>query len=158
MAQTVQKLRIGELLVRQGVLTEAQVAKIVEEQRRVARPFGDLAERLFGVSPDSIEQAWIDQYVGMGTEIDLDRQRLDVHVLKVLNRRQAWQFRTMPLRYDAHELVAATSREHLKRAVNFAWRRIGDPVYFLIAKRPQLEEFLMDHYPWPAGMELPIAG
>lgn len=151
-------LRMGELLVRQGVLDSEQVEQILHEQQRMPRPFGDLAERMFGVRPDDVERAWIDQYLGLGTEVDLDQQRMDVHVLKLLNRRQAWQFRVLPLRTENNEVVAATCREHLKRAVNFAWGRLNDPVYFLIARRPQLEDFLMQHYPWPAALDLPAAG
>lgn len=154
------KMRIGQLLVRGGALTEQQVADILTEQERSGRPFGDLAERLFGISPDIVEQAWIDQYMAFDTCVDLNTQRIDVEVLKVLNRRQAWQFRLLPLRQENGELVAATTRDKLARAVNFAWRRLHDPVFFLIAQRPQLEDFLMEHYPWPAmeEVELPMAG
>jgi MSHA biogenesis protein MshE len=158
MSQGRQGIRIGELLIEQGVLSAEQVQQILDEQKRAGRPFGDLAERLFGVSPESVEKAWIDQYLSLSTEIDLDQQSVDVHVLRTLNRRQAWQFRMVPMRHEQQDLVVATSREHLKRAVNFAWRRLHDPVYFLIARRPQLEDFLMRHYPWPAALDLPLAG
>ncbi len=150
-------LRIGELLVNQGVLTPQQVDEILQAQKRVARPFGDLAERMFDVSPEAVEKAWLDQYVSYSGEIDLDRQRMDVRVLKVINRRQAWQFRILPMRRENDELVAATSAEHLRRAVNFAWGRLEEPIYFLIASRPQLEDFLMEHYPWPGILSLPKA-
>ena len=142
--------RMGELLVQQGVLTEQQVQAILEEQARSSRPFGDLAERMFNVDADAIEQAWVDQYLSFGTEVDLETQRIDVDVLRVLNRRQAWQFQMLPLRREENELLVATTRERLPRAANFAWRRMHDPVFFLIARRPQLEQFLMEHYPWPA--------
>ena len=33
--------------------------------------------------------------------------------------------------------------------MNFATRSIDEPVYFLIAERQQLREFLMKHYPVP---------
>lgn len=143
-------VRMGELLVEARVLTCEQVEAILAEQKSTARPFGDLAERMFNVSPESIEQAWIDQYLAYGTEVDLDTQRIDIEVLSVLNRRQAWQFRMLPLRREHDEIVTATTREDLPRAVNFAWRRMTDPVFLVIAKRPQLEQFLMSHYPWPA--------
>ena len=41
-----QGIQIGQLLVEQGVLTEAQVAHILTVQSASHRPFGDLAERL----------------------------------------------------------------------------------------------------------------
>jgi hypothetical protein len=151
-------IRIGELLVRHGVLSEQQVFEILQEQKRTQRPFGDLAERMFEVSAEAVEQAWIEQYLTLSPVVDLNEQDIDVKVLKVLNRRQAWQFRMLPLRREEDELVIATTQDRLKRAVNFAWRRVHDPVYFLIARRPQLEDFLMQHYPWPAALNLPAAG
>ena len=146
--------KIGSILAQRGVLTEQQVQEILEQQTKVSRPFGDLAERMFGIDPETVERAWIDQYLSISDEIDLDSQRIDVQVLKVLNRRQAWQFRMLPIRREGNDLVAATTAEHLRRAVNFSWRRLNEPIYFLIAKRPQLEDFLMEHYPWPSALEL----
>ncbi len=155
-------VRIGELLVADGVLTRDQVQAILEQQKRCGRPFGDLAERMFAVDPQSVEKAWIAQYMSYGTEVDLETQQIDVEVLRLLNRRQAWQFHMLPLHYEQEELLVATHREGLCRAVNFAWRRLADPVFFLISKRPQLEEFLQEHYPWPAMHDLtrhlPAAG
>ena len=150
--------RIGEILVAQGVLTEHQVQQILQQQQRIGRPFGELAEQLFGISPDEVERAWIEQYISYGTEIDLDAQRIDIEALRVINRRQAWQFRMLPLAREGGEIVAATSRDRLRRAVSFAWRRFDEPVYFLIARRPQLERFLMTHYPWPSALSLSAAG
>ena len=43
-------IRIGEILVEQGVLTEQQVFEIVAAQRERGVPFGVLAERMFEVS------------------------------------------------------------------------------------------------------------
>jgi hypothetical protein len=154
MVQT-QCLKIGEVLVRHGVLSEQQVAGVLNEQQQSGRPFGELAERMFAVTAEQIERAWIDQYLSYGTEIDLDDQQMDVDVLKLLNRRQAWQFLMLPMRHEGSELIAATCRERLPRAVNFAWRRLRDPVFFLVAQRPQLEGFLQEHYPWPAMDHLP---
>jgi MSHA biogenesis protein MshE len=147
-------LRMGELLVQAGVLTEPQVKEILETQRKTGRPFGDLAERLFEVPTESIEQAWVEQYLQFGTAVDLESQRIDVEVLRVINRRQAWQFKLLPMRYEADELVMATTPNDFKRAVNFAWRKLSDPIYFVLSQRPQLEQFLQTHYPWPAMEQL----
>ncbi len=147
--------RIGELLVRIGALSEQQLQAILEHQKQTNRPFGDLAERMYGVRPDQVEQAWVEQYLSFSTAVDLQTQGVDAEVLRVLNRRQAWQFRLLPLRREDDEVVMATCSEKLPRAVNFAWNRMSDPVYFLIAQRPQLEQFLQEHYPWPAMEDLP---
>jgi hypothetical protein len=145
-------IQIGQLLVQQGVLTEKQVQHIVSLQRQSHRPFGDLAERLYGVSPEAIEDAWVQQYVAMAGVVDLSEMEFDLRCLRYINRRQAWQFQILPTHQDDQHLHVATDAEHLIRAVNFSTRRIDEPVYFVIAHRTQLREFLMKHYPVPEHM------
>ncbi|MGE5611555.1 MAG: hypothetical protein ACM359_20055 [Bacillota bacterium] len=145
-------LPIGELLVEQGVLTEKQVRHILEVQRASHRPFGDLAERLYGVSPEAVEDAWVQQYIRLAGVVDLSEQEVDVACLRLINRRQAWQFHMLPLCQSDNSLSIATDADNLVRAVNFATRKLGEPVCFLIAERQQLREFLMQHYPVPEYM------
>jgi hypothetical protein len=134
---------IGQVLVEQGVLTQGQVDHILRVQRASHRPFGDLAERLFGISPKAVEDAWVEQYSHYVGTVDLE-------CLRLLSRRQAWQFNSLPVNRDADGLNIATSRENLVRAVNFATRSIDEPICFLLAEREQLREFLLKHYPVPA--------
>jgi hypothetical protein len=145
-------LQIGQLLVQQGVLTERQVQHILQVQKVSHRPFGDLAERLFGVSPEAIEDAWVQQYVRSAGVVDLDEHDIDINCLRLINRRQAWQFHVLPLAQNEHGMQAATDATSLIRAVNFSTRRLDDAVCFLIAEREQLREFLMKHYPIPEHM------
>lgn len=142
-------IQIGELLVEQGALTEAQVEQILAAQKESHRPFGDLAERLFGINPKAIEDAWVEQYVRMTGVVDLEDVKIETDCLRLLNRRQAWQFHTLPANRENGELNFATSAENLVRSVNFSSRKIDEPVYFMIAEREQLREFLMRHYPVP---------
>jgi len=142
-------IQIGQLLIEQGALTEAQVQQILEEQKTSHRPFGDLAERLFGVNPKAVEDAWVEQYLRTTGLVDLEETRVETECLRLLNRRQAWQFHTLPTNRDGGELAVATSAENLVRAVNFSSKKIDEPLYFLIAERDQLREFLMRHYPVP---------
>lgn len=142
-------IQIGQLLVEQGALTEAQVGHILKVQRISQRPFGDLAERLYGISPRAVEDAWVEQYIRLVGVIDLDDIAIETDCLRLLNRRQAWQFHLLPLSRPTEGLQMATSPENLVRSVNFATRAIDEPVHFLIAERAQLREFLMKHYPVP---------
>jgi hypothetical protein len=142
-------IQIGQLLVEQGVLTPEQVDQIVKVQQTSHRPFGDLAERLFGIDPKAVEDAWVEQYVRTAGIVDLDSIQIEADALRILNRRQAWQFHLLPLNRDEQNLNLATSSDSLIRAVNFAVRKIDDPIYFLIAERDQLRDFLMKHYPVP---------
>jgi len=141
-------IQIGQLLVQQGVLTQKQVEHILRVQKMSHRPFGDLAERLFGINPQAVEDAWVQQYVRVAGTIDLDEQKIDEQCLRVINRRQAWQFHLLPMN-RSENLNAATSADDLVRAVNFSAHKLDEPVYFQIAERQQLKDFLMKHYPVP---------
>lgn len=142
-------IQIGELLVEQGTLTRKQVDHILKVQKLSHRPFGDLAERLYGVNPKAVEDAWVQQYLLTAGEVNLEDQKVETDCLRTLNRRQAWQFHMLPLNRDNDSMNIATSAENLVRSVNFATRRINEPVHFLIAERQQLRDFLMKHYPVP---------
>ena len=144
-----QGIRIGELLVEQGVLSEKQVSHILRVQKESGRPFGDLAERLFGVNPRAIEDAWVEQYIRQVGIVDLNEVEVETDCLRTLNRRQAWQFHVLPTNRETGELSVATDPDNLVRAVNFATRKLDEPVYFLLAERTQLRDFLMKHYPVP---------
>jgi hypothetical protein len=145
-------IQIGQLLVKQGVLTPRQVDHILEVQRASHRPFGDLAERLYGISPEAIEDAWVQQYVSSVGATDLAIVPVDPDCLHLLNRRQAWQFALLPLHRSDGHLHMATDAEHLIRAVNVTTRRIAEPICFLITDPQQLRTVLMKHYPVPAHM------
>ena len=142
-------IQIGQLLIEQGVLTAKQVEHILRVQKISHRPFGDLAERLFGISPQAVEDAWVQQYIRIAGTVDLDGQKFDEQCLRLLNRRQAWQFHMLPLHRAEENVNVATSAESLVRAVNFSAKKLDEPVYFQIAERKQLREFLMRHYPVP---------
>lgn len=147
--KSVKGIRIGELLVEQGILTGAQVQTILSLQRQSHRPFGDLAERLFDINPRAIEDAWVEQYVRLSGIVDLADQEIEIDCLRRINRRQAWQFHLLPLNAQEGEIQMATNSDNLVRALNFATHSVEDPVYMLIAESDQLREFLMQHYPVP---------
>jgi hypothetical protein len=142
-------IQIGQLLVEQGALSEAQVEHILKVQKMSHRPFGDLAERLYGINPKAIEDAWVEQYLRIAGVIDLRQQEIETNCLRVLNRRQAWQFHLLPMNREEDSLNMATSPQDLVRAVNFSGKTLDEPIHFLIAERAQLREFLMKHYPVP---------
>ena len=142
-------IQIGQLLIEQGVLTSRQVEHILRVQKMSHRPFGDLAERLFGISPQAVEDAWVQQYLRVAGTIDLSEQKFDEQCLRLLNRRQAWQFHMLPMQRAEDNLNIATSADDLVRAVNFSAKKLDEPIYFQIAERTQLKDFLMKHYPVP---------
>jgi hypothetical protein len=126
-------IQIGQLLIEQGVLTQEQVDHILKVQKMSHRPFGDLAERLFGINARAVEDAWVEQYVRLAGVVDLEDQK----------------FHLLPLHREETDVSVATSAKDLVKAVNFSGKKLDEPVHFLIAERAQLKEFLMKHYPVP---------
>jgi hypothetical protein len=147
---TLPGIQIGQLLVEQGVLSQIQVDHILKVQKMSHRPFGDLAERLYGINPRAIEDAWVEQYLRIAGTVDLKEKSIETECLRTLNRRQAWQFHLLPMNRAQENLEVATSAKDLVRAVNFSGKKFNEPVHFLIAERTQLREFLMKHYPVPS--------
>ncbi len=143
--------RLGDVLVRMGILSEEQRDEVLSLQTTSGRPFGVLAEELFGVSPKAIERAWAAQYAGMVGKVDLASERADAAVRDLLERRQAWQFQLLPLRFEGGDLVMATTEAGLPRAMRFVAWAVGVPASFVLAEEQDLLERLNEAYPMPGG-------
>ena len=142
-------LRLGQVLVERGLLTAEQVSSILERQQQSGQPFGVLAEGMFGIHPDRIEDAWAQQYASLTRRIDPAIEIYEQRATELITRRQAWQFRVLPIRFDGRELMMATTADHLRRALRFATRVLGVPTYFVVASSKDLGEALCKRYPLP---------
>lgn len=150
-------LRIGEVLQKRGVLNAAQVQAILDEQSRSHRPFGEIAENMYGIDPTDIEQAWVQQYASLTRHIDVLREETDARAMKAIDRRQAWQFRVLPVRYDGTELMVATTADNLCRALRFATRCLVDPCFLVLTEAQKLGAALERYFPLP-GMDATMLG
>ncbi|MBX3381959.1 MAG: hypothetical protein KF864_00460 [Phycisphaeraceae bacterium] len=146
-----QSLHLGDLLVRNGVLTSTQRDEVLQAQRTRGGPFGALAEEMFGVSAQAVESAWAEQYASFAPHVDPRKVEVNKLALDVLTRRQAWQFCILPLKLHGDDLVACTTQEHLVRALKFAGWRLGHATQFVISDPQHLGEALCKWYPM-AGM------
>lgn len=143
------EMRLGQLLVDGGVLTGSQVEDVLAEQAESGLPFGVIAEDRFGVDPASVEAAWARQYAALTRTVDPRHEVFDDRALLVVTRRQAWQFRVLPIRFDDRELMVATTQLHLRRALRFATHVIGLPVYFVMSDPEALGLALCRHFSLP---------
>ncbi len=141
------RLPIGELLVRERVLTREQCEQVLQRQHATHRPFGELAEQMFGVESSAVEKAWAEQYAATTRWVDPRTERIDPAVREMVTRRQAWQFRVLPMGYDGSELMVCTLQESLVRAMNFAARQIPIQCYFVLATPDALAGALGVYYP-----------
>jgi hypothetical protein len=142
-------IRLGEVLIESGVLSPEQVEKVLSRQRETGEPFGVISEQLCGVEPAAIEEAWATQYARITRRIDPAIEVFDAKAADLVTRRQAWQFRVLPIRFDDGELMMATTRRHLRRALRFATNVVGLPVYLVLAEPLPLGEALCRRYPLP---------
>jgi len=147
---------LGHLLVRNGVLNDGQVRRALDEQGRTGVPFGVACEQLFSVDPRDIEDAWADQYAGLTRTVDLREEHFDSTATGVVQRRQAWQFGVLPIRWDGGELMVATTPDLLVRAHRFMSKHRSEPVYFVMTSHDGLTEALQQTYPLP-GAALPTS-
>lgn len=146
-------VRLGEVLIAQDVLTQQQVNDILEQQQEQQKPFGLLCERMYGIQPEIIEEAWANQYAMLTRTVDPTVEVFDDRAKELVTRRQAWQFRVLPIRFDDSELMIATTQQHLRRALRFANNVLGVPLYFVMTSPDDLTEALCKHYALP-GMSV----
>lgn len=141
--------RMGEILVAQGVLTQDQVEAILDSQRACARPFGLLAEELFGVEGSEIESAWVQQYVEIAQHVDVNTVPRDEGIEHHVSSRRCWQFGVLPIREEGAELIMATTPAHLPRALRFASSVLERPCYFVLTAQEDLAVALDKHHHIP---------
>ena len=141
--------RLGQVLINCGVLTEKQVDSVLTMQQECGKPFGVLCERMFSINPEQIEEAWAMQYAGLTRTIDPSTESFDVEALGLITRRQAWQFRVLPIRFDDGDLILATTAQHIRRALRFATNVITVPVFLVLAEPLALGAALCKHYSLP---------
>ena len=141
--------RLGQLLVDAGVLTHAQIEQVLAHQQGTGEPFGLICENKFGVSPAAIEEAWAAQYARWTRQIDPSVEVFEPRALELITRRQAWQFRVLPVRFEGRELMLATTQRHIRRGLRFANNVLGTPSYFVMATPRDLGAALCKHYALP---------
>lgn len=141
------RMPIGQLMVDRGIITKDQCQQVLDKQRVTHRPFGEICEELLGVKAKDVERAWAEQYASTTRWVDPSMESIDPSVRDLVNRRQAWQFRLLPIGYDGNDLMVCTTKESLVRAMNFATRQLPVTCYFVLATLEQLGEALMRQYP-----------
>lgn len=140
-------VRLGELMVRRGLLSERQVERILEVQAGTGRPFGELAEEMYDLHPQDVERVWAEQYALSASRIDPRTEPVEQAAITLVTRRQAWQFCLLPLRLEGRDLVVCTTQDNLPRALRFVYRRLERPASFLLCDPQPLAEALQKHYP-----------
>jgi type II secretory ATPase GspE/PulE/Tfp pilus assembly ATPase PilB-like protein len=156
MAEQRKKLRLGELLVQQGLITTDQLSIALAEQRHNNTPIGRLLVRLGFVTESAIRDIMA-RTIGQES-IDLGQVVADPEALKLVNQDFARRNRVLPIAYDLTEqtLTIATTEIFNVVAMDQLRGMIGSQVEIktLLASEAQLGDYI-DHF---YGYELSVDG
>lgn len=92
------KVRIGDLLVQNGYITETQLNSALEEQKERKMKLGELLLALGYITPEKFAEALSDQ---LGIEwIDLRTDNIDENALKMINEDLMQRYGAIPFGFD----------------------------------------------------------
>ena len=156
MAEQRKKLRLGELLVQQGLITTDQLGIALAEQKHNNIPIGRLLVRLGFVTEAAIRDNMA-RTVGQES-IDLSQVVADAEALSLVSQDFARRHRILPIAWDAalNQLTIATTQMFNIVAIDQLRALLGPRVELktLVASEAQVEEFIDQFY----GYELSVDG
>src|SRR4029077_16334410 len=150
------KLRLGELLVQQGLITTDQLSIALAEQRHNHVPIGRLLVRLGFVTESAIRDIMA-RTIGQES-IDLAQVVADSEALKLVPQDFARRNRVLPIAFDPGEsvLTIATTQIFNMAAMDQLRAIIGAhmEIKTSVASEAQLEDYIDQFY----GYELSVDG
>jgi type II secretory ATPase GspE/PulE/Tfp pilus assembly ATPase PilB-like protein len=156
MAEQRKKLRLGELLVQQGLITPDQLGIALAEQKQNNIPIGRLLVRLGFITEAAIRDIMA-RTVGQES-IDLAHVVADPEALKLVPKDFARRHRLLPIAYDAdeRELSIATTEIFNVVALDQLRATLGPTIEIKtqLAGEAQLEDYIDQFY----GHELSVDG
>ena len=156
MAEQRKKLRLGELLVQQGLVTTDQLAIALAEQRHNNVPIGRLLVRLGFITETSIRDIMA-RTIGQES-IDLSQVVADPEALRLVPQEFARRNRILPIAYDRTEQVLTLATTEIFNVVAMDQLRamLGPSVEIKtqLAAEAQLGDFIDQFY----GYELSVDG
>ncbi len=156
MAEQRKKLRLGELLVQQGLITLDQLRIALTEQKTQIMPIGRLLVRL-GFVTEAVIRDIMARTIGQES-IDLSQALVDAEALKLVPQEFARRHRLLPIAYDAEKnlLIVAITEVFNVVALDQLRATIGQNIQMktVLAGQAQLDEFIDQFY----GHELSVDG
>jgi type II secretory ATPase GspE/PulE/Tfp pilus assembly ATPase PilB-like protein len=155
-AEQRKKLRLGELLVQQGIISTDQLAIALAEQRHNNIPLGRLLVRLGFVTEIAIRDIMA-RTIGQES-IDLSQVVADTDALNLVPQEFARRNRILPIAYHARDQVLTVATTEIFNVVAMDQLRamLGSQIEIKtqLAAEAQLEDFIDQFY----GYELSVDG
>jgi len=156
MSEQRKKLRLGELLVQQGLITQDQLRIGLTEQKTQNMPIGRLLVRL-GFVTEAVIRDIMARTIGQES-IDLSNVLVDAEALKLVPQEFARRHRLLPIAYDGEQniLIVAITEVFNVVALDQLRATLGQKVQMktVLAGQAQLDEFIDQFY----GHELSVDG
>ena len=156
MVEQRKKLRLGEILVQQGLITDDQLRIALTEQISQKIPIGRLLVRL-GFVTEAVIRDIMARTIGQES-IDLGQVLVDAEALNLVPQEFARRQRLLPIAFDAdaNQLIIAITEVFNLTALDQLRAMIGSGVQIktVLAGQAQLDEFI-DHF---YGFELSVDG
>ena len=150
------KLRLGELLVQQGLITPDQLRIALTEQKQQQAPLGRLLVRM-GFVTEAVIRDIMARTIGQEA-IDLTQVVVDGDAVKVIPQEFARRHRVLPIAFDTQEQVLTVAITEVFNVVALDQLRVtlGQQVKIktVLAGEAQLEDHIDQFY----GLELSIDG
>ena len=156
MSEQRKKLRLGELLVQQGLITQDQLRIALTEQKTQNMPIGRLLVRL-GFVTEAVIRDIMARTIGQES-IDLTQVLVDAEALRLVPQEFARRHRLLPIAYDADQnlLIVAITEVFNVVALDQLRATLGQNIQLktVLAGQAQLDEFIDQFY----GFELSVDG
>jgi general secretion pathway protein E/type IV pilus assembly protein PilB len=156
MAEQRKKLRLGELLVQQGLITQDQLRIALTEQKSQNIPIGRLLVRL-GFVTEAVIRDIMARTIGQES-IDLSQVLVDAEALKLVPQDFARRHRLLPIAFDAEQnlLIVAITEVFNVVALDQLRAMLGANTQLktVLAGQAQLDEYIDQFY----GYELSVDG
>ncbi len=156
MAEQRKKLRLGELLVQQGLITNDQLRIALTEQKTQNIPIGRLLVRL-GFVTEAVIRDIMARTIGQES-IDLSQVLVDAEALRLVPQDFARRHRLLPIAFDAEQNVMVVAITEVFNVVALDQLRatLGHNIQMktVLAGQAQLDEYIDQFY----GFELSVDG
>ena len=156
MAEQRKKLRLGELLIQQGLITADQLRIALTEQKNHQMPIGRLLVRL-GFVTEAVIRDIMARTIGQES-IDLNQVVVDADSIKLVPQEFARRHRVLPIAFDSNErsLTVAITEVFNVVALDQLRATLGQNVKIkpVLASEAQLEDSIDQFY----GHELSVDG
>ena len=150
------KMRLGELLVQQGLVTPDQLRIALTEQKAQRMPIGRLLVRL-GFVTEAVIRDIMARTIGQEA-IDLSQVVVDADALKFVPQEFARRQRMLPISFESNERVLTVATAEMFNVVAVDQLRASLPpeiqLRTVLAGEAQLEDFIDQFY----GFELSVDG